>query len=265
MAEKPVGLAVAIQAVAEAVAPTYNEGELAPLSVDLAGNLRTKSSGGGGGGGTVDQGSANTVANAWPILVTDGVDTALVSAAGALKVDGSAATQPVSGPLTDAQLRAVPVPVSGTVTASGPLTDVQLRASAVPVSGPLTDAQLRATPVPVSGTVTASGPLTDAQLRATAVSTTAKVDLAPASPTAASVGVASAQAVAANANRKGLVLVNTSANTISLGFGSAAVLNNGITLYPSGVYEMDEYTFDLGAVNAIASAAASNLAIQEYA
>jgi hypothetical protein len=76
---------------------------------------------------------------------------------------------PVTGPVTDAQLRATPVPVSGTVTASGPLTDAQLRATAVPVSGPLTDAQLRATPVPVSGTVTASGPLTDAQLRATAV------------------------------------------------------------------------------------------------
>jgi len=76
---------------------------------------------------------------------------------------------PVSGPLTDAQLRATAVPVSGTVTATGPLTDTQLRATAVPVSGPLTDTQLRATAVPVSGTVTATGPLTDTQLRATAV------------------------------------------------------------------------------------------------
>jgi len=57
---------------------------------------------------------------------------------------------PVSGPLTDAQLRATAVPVSG------PLTDAQLRASAVPVSGPLTDAQLRASAVPVSGTVSAN-------------------------------------------------------------------------------------------------------------
>lgn len=99
----------------------------------------------------------------------------------------------VSGPLTDAQLRATPVPISGTVTVtdgsgpltvdgtvsitgtvgvtqstspwvvSGPLTDTQLRATSVPVSGPLTDVQLRATPVPVSGTVTitdGSGPIT---------------------------------------------------------------------------------------------------------
>ena len=104
----------------------------------------------------------------------------------------------------------------------------------------------------VTGTFTLTGP----------VST--KTDLTPSAPTAASVGVTSAQAVAANANRKGLVLINTSVNTISLGFGSAAVLNSGVTLYPNGIYEMDEYLFDLGAVNAIASAASSNLAIQEY-
>lgn len=85
--------------------------------------------------------------------------------------------------LTDTQLRALPVAISGA------LTDAQLRASAVPVSlsattvtntvavsGPLTDTQLRATAVPVSlasttitGSVAVTGPLTDTQLRATAV------------------------------------------------------------------------------------------------
>ncbi len=63
--------------------------------------------------------------------------------------------------LTDTQLRATAVPISGTVTAQTGL------------SQPLTDAQLRATAVPISGTVTAqtglSQPLTDAQLRAAAV------------------------------------------------------------------------------------------------
>jgi hypothetical protein len=69
------------------------------------------------------------------------------------------ASVPVTGPLTDAQLRFAPVPVSVSGTAA--------------VTGPLTDAQLRATPVPISGTVTASTglaqPLTDAQLRAAAI------------------------------------------------------------------------------------------------
>lgn len=69
------------------------------------------------------------------------------SVGGRVPVDGSGVTQPVSGPLTDAQLRATSVPVSG------PLTDAQLRATVVPVSvsnfpasqpvsGPLTNAQL---------------------------------------------------------------------------------------------------------------------------
>ncbi len=63
---------------------------------------------------------------------------------------------PVTGPLTDTQLRAAAVPVS--------LTSVPSHA----VTGPLTDAQLRASAVPISGTVSTGG-LTDTQLRATAV------------------------------------------------------------------------------------------------
>lgn len=52
-------------------------------------------------------------------------------------------TQPVSGPLTDTQLRAATVPISGTVTANA-------GSGTLAVSGPVTDAQLRATAVPVS-------------------------------------------------------------------------------------------------------------------
>jgi len=65
-------------------------------------------------------------------------------------------------------------------------------------------------------------------------------------------------------NRKGLTLVNTSGNTISLGLGAAAVLNSGITLLAGSSWSMDEYSFNLGAINAIASGAGSNLAIQEF-
>jgi hypothetical protein len=83
---------------------------------------------------------------------------------------------PISGGLTDAQLRASPVPVA--ISSGAGLTNTELRAApvpvagtigvsgTVPVSGPATDAQLRASPLPVSGTVTATGPLTDSQLRA---------------------------------------------------------------------------------------------------
>lgn len=93
-----------------------------------------------------------------------------------------------------------------------------------------------------------------------------KTALTAAAPAAASVGAGSGQVVASNANRKGLTLVNTSGNRISLGFGNAAVLDSGITLNPGGgVFVMDEYCFSTQAVNAIASGAGSNLAIQELA
>jgi hypothetical protein len=55
---------------------------------------------------------------------------------GSLTVDGTVAISgsvAVTGSLTDAQLRATPVPVSGTVSTGG-LTDAELRAAAVPVS-----------------------------------------------------------------------------------------------------------------------------------
>jgi len=89
--------------------------------------------------------------------------------------------------------------------------------------------------------------------------------LTPSAPDAASVDdAASGQVVAANASRKGLILVNTSSARISLGFESDAVLDSGVTLYPGGTFNMSEFDFTIGAVNAIASIAASNLSIQEY-
>lgn len=91
-----------------------------------------------------------------------------------------------------------------------------------------------------------------------------KTALTANSPTAATVGTSSAQAVASNGSRKGLILTNTSANKISIGIGASAVLNSGITLNPGAVWYMDEYSLATGAINAIASAASSNLAIQEF-
>ena len=53
---------------------------------------------GGGGPSTVtaNQGTPAATASAWPIKLTDGTDTADITAASALKVDGSAVTQPIS-------------------------------------------------------------------------------------------------------------------------------------------------------------------------
>lgn len=92
-----------------------------------------------------------------------------------------------------------------------------------------------------------------------------KTPLTALTPTYATVGVASAQVLAANALRKGCVFVNTSANNISFGIGAnAAVAGSGITLTPNGVWDMSEYDYVTSAVNAIASGANSNLTIQEF-
>ncbi len=104
------------------------------------------------------------------LVVRRDADTPSVSSDGdysALHTDSEGKLK-VSGPLTDIQLRATALPISGTVSTGG-LTDVELRSTPVPVSGPLTDAEVRATPLPISGTVSTGG-LSDAQLRATPVS-----------------------------------------------------------------------------------------------
>jgi hypothetical protein len=91
-----------------------------------------------------------------------------------------------------------------------------------------------------------------------------KTALTESAPTSASVGTSSAVAVSSNANRKGLILTNVSSAIISLSFDAAAVLYDGITLPPWGVFVMDEYSFSTGEVRAIASAASSDLAVQEF-
>jgi hypothetical protein len=117
-------------------------------------------------------------------------------------------------------------------------------------------------PAVISG---ASVPVTGTFWQATQPVST-KTALTPDAPVAVSVGIVSAQAVAANANRKGLLLVNTSANYISIGIGAAAVLYSGITLNPlGGCFWMDEYSLSTSVINAIASGAASNLGVQEFA
>jgi hypothetical protein len=191
--------------------------------------------------------------------ITDAGGTAAdVTAANALKVDGSAVTQPISAVSLPLPTGAATEGKQDTGNASLSIIDdwdESDRAKVNPIVG-------QAGVQGGAGVVTALTQRVAIATDANVIST--KTDLTPASPAATSVGVASAQAVAANATRKGLDLINVSNARISLGFGAAAVLDSGVTLYPGGSFSMDDYSFDLGAVNAIASAAASPLAIQEY-
>jgi hypothetical protein len=208
-------------------------------------------------------------------------------------------TQAVSGPfLTDAELRASAVPISAaslplpagaateatlstmltlagfqarintlgqkTMAASTPVV-IASDQSAIAVTGPLTDAQLRAVAVPISA---ASLPLpAGAATQATLLNVENYVSgsSVASAPTSATVGVSSAEVVANNSSRNALYLTNTSDNVISIAFDTAAVLNSGITLFPGDSFVMQRPGLWLDvAVQAIASAAGSNLAIQEF-
>lgn len=137
----------------------------------------------------------------------------------------------------------------------------QLAAASSPVV--LTAAQL-STLTPLSSISVSNFPATQPVSGSVSVSNFPdRTPLTASSPTSVSVGITSSLAIAANSIRKGLVFINLSAGNISFGVGVAAVLNSGITLTPNGVWEMDEFTFNTNAINAIAANASSNLAVQE--
>jgi len=105
--------------------------------VNAAGSAFESCAGAGGGGSTGQQ----TMGLSAPVVIA--------SDQSAVPVTGTfwQATQPVSGPLTDTQLRA------SAITVAGPLSDTQLRATPVPVSGTFWQATQ-----PVSGNVTSNPP-----------------------------------------------------------------------------------------------------------
>lgn len=80
------------------VAGIDDMGDQRPMHVDNSGNLDVNVLSAPPVTGTVtaNQGAPNSAANKWPVSITDGTNTASVSAANALKVDGSSVTQPIS-------------------------------------------------------------------------------------------------------------------------------------------------------------------------
>ena len=81
-------------------APTYTTAQSSPLSLDTAGNLRVVLSGGSIDIGKVDQGNPNTLANAWPVELSDGTNL-LGTAAHPVRIDPTGTTtQPISGTVT---------------------------------------------------------------------------------------------------------------------------------------------------------------------
>lgn len=157
----------------------------------------------------------------------------------------------VTGPLTDTQLRATPVPVSGTVTATVASTTIT---GSVAVTGPLTDTQLRAAVVPVSltsttitGTVTANeGAVASANNDGACVSVTLTTTV-----------------LATNASRRSAVITASSANTaitfVKLG---ATATSADYPLDPGASIVLDARTYT-GVVDALAASGTQSVCVFE--
>ncbi len=155
--------------------------------------------------------------------------------------------------LTDTELRATPLPISGTITATPtgtqdvnlvstiavPVTGTFFQATQ-PVSGPLTDAQLRATPVPVATT-----PVMASTATITRVATSGS----------------SVLLLAANANRKGFIVMTETgtANYVALA-ATASLTAYTYFLGSASVLEKSGYT---GPVALIRSSGSGNVQITE--
>lgn len=92
---------------------------------------------------------------------------------------------------------------------------------------------------------------------------TGRSSLIAAAPVNVSVSTTSVLIMAANLARRGMVVVNVSTARVSIGINNPAVLNAGITLYPGGVWTMDDYTFTTQSIAVIGSLAGS-ISVQEF-
>ena len=84
-------------------------------------------------------------------------------------------------------------------------------------------------------------------------------------PGSAIVGMTSAKIIDSSTWRTGLFIRNISENNVSLGFGVAAEIDKGITLYPRECYSMSRHAdYFTGDVYAVASADNSLVSFQVF-
>ena len=124
--------------------------------------------------GTVNQGTANTIANAWPVKITDGTNSVAINTNGSITVSGVVAvgSAPVNPPigvsgtdggglkrslLTDTSgrleidtIQSLPLPSGASTSALQTTGNTKLDSIITNTGALLTDTQLRATPVPFS-------------------------------------------------------------------------------------------------------------------
>jgi hypothetical protein len=178
--------------------------------------------------------AANLLASAW---LSDGSGNALSSTTGSLNANVTASALPTGA--ATAALQA---------TANASLASIDLGI-------PTTLGQMP---------MAASMPVAIASDQ-TAIPTTARSAITANAGVDISVNATSTAVLGANANRKGLILQNASSQQITIAFGGQTpVYQTGLTLLPGGVFNMDQWSFTTGAVNAITTGGAALLQVQEF-
>jgi len=154
----------------------------------------------------------------------------------------------------------IPAVETGLATSAKQLADGHNVTVANGAAGAAVNIQDGGNTITVDGTVTAT---LSGSINNTSFATT-KTALTPSAPDTYTVTTSTSEAVASNASRKGLTIVNLSDNIVFIGIGSNAVLNSGIALNKYGSFSMDEYTFATGAVNVITTTGGATIAINEW-
>jgi len=221
-----------------------------------------------GGSLTVDGTVATTQSGTWSVRLTDGVDTADVTAASRLAVDGSGVTQPISNANLDAALSTLLS--SGTFTARINTQGQKAMSASTPV---VIASDQSAVPASQSGTwsVTATQ-ATGSNLHVVVdtaptttvtgtVSTTATgVASATTSASATTVGLSSTTVLASQAGRKDYTIQAASTNTASCYIRrGATATTSDIELVPGASFTDDGVNVYTGAVDAICGAAAQSI------
>ncbi len=245
---------------------------------------------GGGGGGTVTQGTTP-----WVIAGSVTQGTSPWTVAGTVN-QGTPGSSPwlVSGSVNQGSAGSTPWLVSGSVTqGTSPWTVAGTVNQGTPggspwlVSGSVNQGSAGSTPWLMTGTVNQGTPgsnpwlvsgsvnqgtpgsspwlVTGSVTQGTTPWTVGYPPLTPGPPLTVSVGTTSSQILAANPNRRGLIIISLAYRAfIALSFGNyAASAIAGISLGPRGVWAMDPMSFTTAAVNAVATEATA-VAIQEF-
>ena len=194
-------------------------------------------------------------------LTVDGTVTANAGT-GTFAVSGTfwQATQPVSGPLTDTELRATPVPVSGTITANAGTNlntsalALETTATAIKTAVETLDNAIAGNEMQVdivSGTVTANAGTGAFEVRPRNGSVTVVAGATDSTPST------SAEALATNSSRQYLYIQNNSDTDMYFNFGAAATTSHLLVKAGASV-AFDSGFVPTNAVNVICASASKS-------